>query len=88
MKVFLKSEPSRRAYKRPYKDGRPPKFRAFPPATSLQPEEEAFETEEELAYFLQRNPIWKPVVKTPGKQDGHVNTGIIIEGKIDLAKLR
>ncbi len=87
MKVYCGKNKGREAYKRPYKDGRPAKFRAFPPSKNDQPNEKPFETIEELALFLLKNSTWKTLVKETGETDRQVGDTIVIEGKIELAQL-
>ncbi len=79
----------RRAYKRPYQDGQPSRYRAYPSGENELGDERPFETEEELAYFALRNPDWKILVKGPADPVGnHINRTIKIEGPVDLNRLR
>ncbi len=91
MIVFCNANPAniRRAYLRPYQDGRPARYRAYPPGENELDEERAFETEEELAYFLLLHPDWKALVKSATDQVGnHINRTLKIEGTVDLQRLR
>ena len=91
MIVYCDRDPNniRRAFNRPYQDGRPARYRAFPPGENTGGEERPFETEEDLAYFLLRNPDWKALLKGPNDQIGNqINRTVKIEGTIDLNKLR
>ena len=65
MKVFSRVEPIWIVTKRGYRDGSPPKYRAFPPGSNRIEKEQSFETEEELAIFLKSNPDWKSYFRHP-----------------------
>ncbi len=73
MKVTSTIWPRCRAVKRGYKDGRPAKFRAFPPGSNEIIDEQAFDTEQVLADYLLSNPSWKTYFRSHvGKTAQHL----------------
>jgi hypothetical protein len=78
VRVYSKVEPTWLVTKRGYRDGRPAKFRAFPPATNKIDAEQAFETEADLAVFLKANPDWKSYFRDPkGNQRNQHLTNVL-----------
>lgn len=65
------------------------KFMCFPVNSNLTKDAERFETVEEAALFLLKNPDWNIWVKGNGtSNDGQVKKGIVIEGSFDMDDLR
>jgi hypothetical protein len=79
----------RTAEKRLYRSGAPAKYRAFPPSKNEIPDERSFDTIEELALFLLKNPAWKTwVAGNAGHSDGQVSASLVIEGSLDRDALK
>jgi hypothetical protein len=84
VKVYCEKT-GRKAVRRKDRDTGEESYFATPPGTQkhLKVNAKRFPTPDDLGYFLATHPGWKVYVG-----DAQINSGIIVEGQLKLAKLK